>query len=84
VSRHIRIFNRSRIVVEKGKQIAEKGKEAKIFFSDPKNLKLFQQYLKASAHLSVYLHSSSLTLFQEQHDSESPCPVGFKVSIRVL
>jgi len=59
VSRPIRIFNRTKLVVEKGKQLAEKGKEAKDFFSDPKNLKLFQQYLKASANLRAYLRSSS-------------------------
>jgi hypothetical protein len=84
VSRPIRVFNRSKIVVEKGKQVAEKGKEAKTFFSDPKNLKLFQQYLKASAHLPVYFRSSSLTLFLEQQDRESPCPVVCQVSTRVL
>jgi hypothetical protein len=65
VFRPIRIFNRSKIVVKKGKQLAEKSKEAKDFFSDPKNLKLFQQYLKASAHLRVYWRSSFLTLFSK-------------------
>jgi hypothetical protein len=63
VSRPIRFFSRSRNVAQKAKLLAQKGKEAKEFFSNPKNLKLFQQYLKASAHLRVYLRSSSLTLF---------------------
>ena len=63
VSRPLRIFNRSKIVIENGVQLVEKGKQAREFFSDPKKLKLFQQYLKASAHLRAHLRSCSLTLF---------------------
>lgn len=49
VGRPIRMFNRSKKLVDKGKNLAAKGQQARDFFSDPKNIKLFQQYLKVGA-----------------------------------
>jgi hypothetical protein len=40
------MFNRSKALVSRGKALAKSTKRAKEFFSNPKNLKLFQQYLK--------------------------------------
>jgi hypothetical protein len=54
------MFNRWEKAGEKEKQLAE-GKQKKEFFSDPENLKVFQQYIKASASLRVCLRSGSLT-----------------------
>ena len=40
------MFNRSKALFGKAKALAQKSKRAQAFFSNPKNLKLFQQYLK--------------------------------------
>jgi hypothetical protein len=72
VSRPIQIFNRSKHVYETAEKTAEQAERLKVVAKElaekaekvaQGNLKLFQQYLKASAHLRVYLRSSSLTLF---------------------
>ena len=41
--RPIRMFNRSKALFGKAKALAQKSKRAQAFFSNPKNLKLFQQ-----------------------------------------
>ena len=51
------MFNRSKKLVDKGKNLAAKGQQARDFFSDPKNIKLFQQYLKVS-----FLRSNGVVL----------------------
>jgi len=53
------MFNRSKKLFDKGKNLAAKGQKARAFFADPKNIKLFQQYLKVS---SVQMGSPDLLL----------------------
>ena len=54
-SRPIRMFNRSRKLVDAGENLMQKQEEAREFFSNPNNFKLGQQYLKIFiAYLQVF------------------------------